>query len=281
MKVLIAGVGVLGKNLIDLYLARGDEVRALAYAEREFAGLGHPRLETVVCDVTRPETLQNVCRGVDYMISCIGITRQKGRLTHMGVDYQGNVNLLREAETAEVRKFGFISPEGVDRDGYEKVPLLAAKQKFEEELKSSSIEWVIFRAGGFFPDLLEMGNQAKKGMMFVIGGGNNRFTPVDIRDLASTMAEKMDVCLCETLSVGGPEDLSWNDVCRICFEYAGKKPRIFSVPERFCAFMLRLIQPFDSAAYAMGQLILFMSCSDHLSQKTGRRRFADYVNESL
>ena len=279
MNVLIAGVGILGRNLCTLYLERGDHVRALAFSASEFEGMEHPNLQTVTGDVTRPETLAGLCEGMDLIISCIGITRLKGRLTHMDVDYRGNLNLLREAEKSGVKKLGFISPAGV-QEGKNEVPLLEAKYLFKKELKESAINWLIFRSGGFLSDLAGMLDLAKKGPLFVIGNGEARSTPIDVRDLAAIMIEDMDQLSNRILSVGGPEDMSWNDICRACFEHVGKPPKIIHIPERLGKITLGLIKPFSKSTYAMGRLILFMSTRNLLTEKRGKRSFSSYLHES-
>ncbi len=278
MNVLIAGTGILGRNLIELYLARGDRVRALAFSQREFRGLEHTHLTTRACDVTRPETLAGACNGMDAVISCIGITRMKGDLTHMDVDYRGNLNLLREAENAGVRKFGFISPAGVD-EGKDAVPLLQAKHLFENDLRRSPLDWLIFRSGGFFNDLKDMGQMARKGSMFVIGSGRNHFTPIDARDLAGIMVEDMDRHSNRIIDVGGPEDMSWNEICRTCFEHYGRKPLILKFPKWLCALSVALLRPVSRSSHAMGKLIVFMSTIDLPTDRRGTRRFASYLNE--
>lgn len=286
MNVLIAGAGILGRNLISLYLERGDTVCALSLSGN-FQGLPalsnaegeHENLRTVACDVTRPETLAGACDGMEMVISCIGITRMKGNLTHMDVDYRGNVNLLREAEKAGVKKFGLISPAGVD-EGKNAVPLLKAKHLFEIELKRSPIDWLIFRSGGFFNDLKEMGQMAQKGSMFVIGHGHNHFTPIDVRDLATVMVEELDSISNQIVDVGGPEDMSWNQICQTCFEHYGKKPLILKFPKWLCELTLWMIKPFAKSSHAMGKLIVFMSTVDLPTEKRGQRSFASYLRES-
>ena len=58
-------------------------------------------------EVTKPETLNKICDGIDVVISSIGITRQKDGLTYMDVDYQGNKNLLDLAVTKQCLKICF------------------------------------------------------------------------------------------------------------------------------------------------------------------------------
>jgi len=279
MNILVAGGGgVLGRLLIKELLARKHKVTSFAYSAREFEGVQHPDLKTFACNITKPEQLKGVCDGIDIVLSCVGITRLSGSLTHMDVDYQGNLNLLRESERAGVVKYGFISPEGVD-EGHDFVPLLEAKYLFEQALKESGVKWVIFRAGGFFGDLKEMGKAAIKGSMFVFGNGENRFTPVDVGDLAQIMVE--DILTRENcvVTVGGPADMSWNEICKTCFKHHGKPPKILHIPVWVGRLTLLLIKPFSRKYDAMGRLILFMCTNDLLTEKRGKKSLAQFLRE--
>jgi len=169
MKLLIAGAGgILGRELVRQSLDRGDDVSALVLNRRELDGMEHPRLRILEADVTKPSQLEGVCTDQEQVISCIGITRIKGKLTHEDVDYRGNLNLLQEAGKQGVGRFGFISPAGTE-EGHDEAPLLDAKYRFEQALRTSGIPWVLFRSGGFFPDLAEMKALAKKGPLYSIG----------------------------------------------------------------------------------------------------------------
>ncbi len=223
--------------------------------------------------------MKGVCDGINIVISYVGITRLSASLSHMDVAYQGNLNLLLEAERAGVQKYGFISPEGVD-EGHGFVPLLEAKYLFEEALKKSGIKWVIFRAGGFFGDLKEMGTSAAKGSMFVFGSGANRFTPVDVGDLAQIMVADIFGRENVVVTVGGPEDMSWNEICRTCFKRHGKPPKILHIPVWVGRLTLPLIKPFSRKYDAMGRLILFMCTTDLLTEKRGTKSLDQYLHES-
>ena len=249
----------------------------MGYSLAEFAGLIHPRLAMAACDVTKPEQLNGLCKGVDIVISCLGITRMRGNLSHYDVDYLGNLNLLQEAEKQGVRTFGFITPVGAGHGHEHGVPLLQAKHLFKQELRKSGLNWVIFRAGGFFSDLAEVGRMAAKGTMYVVGPGTHRFTPVDVGDVAQVMAEEILVRRNAVVEIGGPEDLSWNEICQTSFVHYGKKPRIVHVPIWICRFVLALLKPLAPKYEAMGKLIVFMSTHDLPTAKRGKLRFADYL----
>ncbi len=55
-------------------------------------------------EITQPESITGCCKNIDVVISTVGITRQRDGLSYTDVDYQANVNLLKEALKAGVRK---------------------------------------------------------------------------------------------------------------------------------------------------------------------------------
>jgi uncharacterized protein YbjT (DUF2867 family) len=278
MHVFIAGAGgPLGKQLIAAFLQKDFQVTAMGYSKQEFAGLVHPRLTILACDVTKPEQLEGVCKGADVVVSCLGITRMRSHLSHYDVDYLGNLNLLKEAEKQGVRTFGFITPVGAGHGHEHGVPLLQAKHLFKQELRRSGLNWVIFRAGGFFSDLAEVGRMAAKGTMYVVGPGTHIFTPVDVQDVARIMAEEILVKRNAVVEIGGPEDMNWNEICQACFHHYGVKSRIVHVPVWLCHAALALLKPFSPTYVAMGKLILFMSTHDLPTAKRGKLKFADYL----
>lgn len=277
MNVLIAGAsGMLGKALIRLYMNRGDTITALVLRRDEIPPELATDIRIVEADVRKPEQLRDLCTGAKQVISCIGITRIRGSATHEAVDYQGNVNLLAEAKRAGVSKFGFISPAGTGTDASH-VPLLDAKNRFESELRASGIPWMIFHSGGFFPDLAGMKALAAKGPLFVIGDGSSQSTPVDVEELAEIMVREMDGNPCRVVDVGGPEHLSWREICHACFESVGRPPSIIKIPVWMCTLTLALIKPFSFRNYAMGQLLVFMSTRDVRTPPVARRRLSDYL----
>lgn len=277
MNLLIAGAGgILGRELVRQALARGDHVAALVLRRDELRGIEHPRLRILEADVTKPAPLAGLCAGMDQVVSCIGITRLKGRLTHEDVDYRGNLHLLEEAQRAGVAKFAVISPAGTGL-GFGHAPLLDAKFRFEQALQASGLPWLIFRSGGFFPDLAEMLKLAAKGPLYAIGNGGSLSTPIHVPDLAAIMLADMCSATNEIIEVGGPEDLTWRETCQACFASLSKPPRISCAPVGLCRLALALLRPFSYRLWAMGRLLLFMSTHDVPTPKRGTLRLRDYL----
>ena len=277
MNILIAGAGgVLGHEFVRNCLARGDHVAALVLRNGEMKGIEHPHLRIIEADVTRPEQLTGLCNGLQQVVSCIGITRMKGRLTHDDVDYRGNLNLLEEAKRSGVGRFGFISPAGTEK-GWNQAPLLNAKHRFEQALQASGLSWLIVRSGGFFPDIAEMKKLAAKGPLYAIGKGDSRSTPIHVPDLAALMLEAMGQAQSGVVEVGGPEDLTWRETCEACFAALGKPARIQTAPVWVCRLALAVIKPFSFRNWAMGRLLLFMSTHDVCTPKRGTVQLRDYL----
>lgn len=279
MKILVAGAGgILGREIVYSLNKRGVVPDGLVYAEKEFDRIDAPLSRKLCCDVTKPQQLEGLLQGVDVVISIIGITRLDVEITHMDVDYQGNLNLLQEAKKAGVKKFVFISPAGTDQ-GHQQVPLFRAKYLFEQQLQASGLSWLIFRSGGFYKDLADYGKTGAKGKFYMINNGVNRFTPVAVSDLAEIMVGDAMKEHNKIIDVGGPEDLSWTQICQVCAKAMGKDVKFVNVPVWLCRVALRLIRPFSHKYYAMGQLLLYTSTHDLTTEKRGTLKFSDYIKD--
>ena len=98
-RVLIAGAtGYLGQYIIQELKKKDFYTIALARDIKKLKEMESFIDKYLEAEVTKPATLRNVCENVDYVISSIGITRQKDGLTYMDVDYKANSNLLKEAQ---------------------------------------------------------------------------------------------------------------------------------------------------------------------------------------
>ena len=140
-RVLIAGAtGYLGGFLLAEAKARGYAVRALTRSERKLAHARSTKDEVFIGEVTKPATLEGIARDVDVVISAIGITRQKDGLRYQDVDYQGNLNLLKEAIRSGAKKFVYVSV--LHADQMSDLQIVQAKERFVGELRKSGLDYL-------------------------------------------------------------------------------------------------------------------------------------------
>ncbi len=190
-RVLVAGAtGYLGGFVTREFKARGYFVRALARSPEKLDNLRNSADEIVQGEVTRPETIEHICEGIDVVFSSIGITRQKDGLTFRDVDYQGNKNLLEVALRAGVRRFVYVSAFNGPRLRH--LDIGAAHEDFVDELKASGICYAVLRPTGYCPDMGEVREMARRGRVWLIGSGEGRVNPIHGADLAVACADAVD-----------------------------------------------------------------------------------------
>ena len=226
MKVLLAGAfGNLGAEILKKLCADGHEVVAADLKEAAIEETEGKYTFTPI-DATNPETLKGICDGVDAVITTVGLTGASTKVTAYDIDYQGNMNILAEAMSAGVKKFNYISVISCDEQGAEKVPMLHAKYLFEEELKKSGMEYVIYRPTGYFYDIAKVFKPyVDKGEMQLLKGyGSVKANVVDCPDFAEFILKHMNDTNA-VYNVGGKETYTYEQMAAMCFE-AAKKPLV-------------------------------------------------------
>ena len=224
MKILLAGAfGNLGAEILKKLCADSHEVIAADLKEGNIAGT-EGKYTFAPIDATNPETLKGIFDGVEAVISTVGLTGASTRFTAYDIDYRGNMNILAEAKAAGVKNFNYISVISCDENGAEKVPMLHAKCLFEEELKKSGVDYVIYRPTGYFYDIAKVFKPyVDKGEMQLLKGyGSVKANVVDCPDFAAFIVKKMNDKNV-TYNVGGKETYTYEQMAAMCFE-AAKKP---------------------------------------------------------
>jgi len=275
-KILVAGAtGYLGRHIVqELHKHNDYEVRALVRNPKKVEHIKPYIDEEFVGEITMPKTIKGICQEVDIVISTIGITKQKDGLTYEDVDYQANLNLLREAIRSGVKKFVYVSV--FNGDSMRELKGVAAKLKFVEELKKADINHLIINPNGFFSDMGEFYEMAKKGRVYLFGNGECKINPIHGEDLAHVIVGTMEKNVFE-IDVGGPEVLTHNQIAELAFEVANKPKKISYIPIWIKNTTLWLLRKFTSVK-TYGPLEFFMTVltRDMIAGKYGKRTLEEY-----
>jgi uncharacterized protein YbjT (DUF2867 family) len=276
-RVLVAGAtGYLGGFVARELKARGHFVRALARSPAKLEPLKDSLDEVVEAQVTQPETLEHACDGMDVIFSSIGITRQRDGLTFRDVDYQGNKNLLDVALRTGVGKFVYVS--AFKGRQLRHLDIVDAHEAFVDELEASGIDHTVMRPTGYFSDMGEVLEMARRGRVWLIGSGENHVNPIHGADLAARCVDAIDDGERE-IEVGGPQTLSWIEVASLAFEALGRPARITRVPEPLMWAVVRLVRVFNRH---QGELLAFfttMATIDVVAPSTGSHTLEAHFRE--
>jgi len=274
-KVLVTGsTGYLGRYVIKELKKQGYWTRALARNSKKLDDLNEHIDEVFEAEVTKPETLNGICDGIDVVISSIGITRQKDGLTYMDVDYQGNKNLLDLAVEKNVSKFIYVSV--INTHLMKDLKGIQAKVLFEEKLKESGLDYAIIRPTGFFSDMLEFLNMAKKGRVSLFGSGEDKINPIHGADLAEVCVKSMDKQEKE-INVGGPETFTFKEIAELAFKVLNKKAKISTLPIWMIRIILPLIRTFTSSkTYGLLEFMMSVMTMDVVGELYGKERLEDF-----
>ena len=278
-KVLVAGAtGYLGQYLVKELTKNNFDVRVLIRKDSQ-KELFQDVNDYFIGEITKPESLRGICENIDWVISSIGITRQKDGFTYMDVDYQGNSNLLAEAKLSEVESFLYVS--AIDGDKLRHLKIFEAKEKFVDELKESGLRYIVMRPNGFFSDMRDFLEMAKKGKVYLFGKGNFKLNPIHGADLAQVCLSTMSSELNEK-TIGGPDILSQNELATLALEAWGKEPKIIHLPDWLRKFTIWSLRTFTSTkTYGPIEFFLTLMAFDNIADQTGDHHIADFFHEEV
>jgi len=278
-KVLVAGAtGYLGQYLVKELKKRGFWVRILI--RREAQKQLFTKVDDIfVGEITRPKTLNGITQNIDWVISSVGITRQKDGLTYMDVDYQGNANLLNEALKDQVEAFQYIS--AINGDQLRQLKIFEAKERFVDELTNAAIQQSIIRPNGYFSDMKDFLTMAKGGRVYLFGDGKQQLNPIHGADLAEFCVDKMIAGSPEE-SVGGPDILSQNQLASIALQAWSKPIKIYHLPDWIRKSIIWSLRTFTSSkTYGPIEFFLTAMAKDNIAQTYGTHHLNEFFKEEV
>nr|WP_269571706.1 SDR family oxidoreductase [Psychromonas sp. CNPT3] len=280
MRVLVVGsTGYLGKFIVKNLIERNLQCVALARTPSKLQHL-QQSIEIIEADVTNTSSLINCCDNIDIVISTLGITKQQDGLSYMDIDYQANLNILNEALRCAVKKFIYVSV--FNGDALQNLQICQAKEKFVNTLINSGLDYCIVRPTGFFSDMTEFYNMAKKGRIYLFGKGQYKSNPIHGDDLAQVCIDAITEDQ-KQISVGGPDVFTQTELATLAFDVLSMPVKITYIPDFIRVALLKLCKLiFSTAKYGPIEFFLNVLVMDMSAPKSGvhklRRYFESLVN---
>ncbi|WP_281222987.1 SDR family oxidoreductase [Photobacterium sanguinicancri] len=272
--LVVGSTGYLGSHIIKRLLGEQADFKAVARSKNKLLALGVKESQIIEAQVTNPDELTGICDGIDIVISCLGITKQRDGLSYQAVDYQANLNLLCEAERAGVRKFTYVSAFNAQK--YPAVRLLKAKEAFAKRLLASEkLTPCVIRPNGFFSDISDIFNMARSGRVYLFGRGHLKLNPIHGADLARFCLEAISKEQQE-IDVGGPEILSVKAIAQIAFTAQNKPVKITYLPDWLRVFLVAIVKRLPVKWGGPAEFFLTLMGEDAIAPSYGEHRLVDF-----
>ena len=232
--ILIAGAtGYLGGFITRGLLQQGHKVRVLVRPQSPYAELKDSGAEPVNGDLKNRDSLRPACAGVETVITTANSAQRGGNDTPETVDLRGNHNLIDAAREAGVSQYIFVSAYGADVS--HPVPFLKAKARSEEYLRASGMNYTIL-APHIFMDVwipLIVGSALEEQRpVFLFGNGERKHSFIAVADVAAFAIAALgnEMAFNQKLALGGPEAVSWREICALTEKAAGRSIPIYALP---------------------------------------------------
>jgi len=285
-KVLVAGAsGYLGRYVVREFVAQGFSVRALVRSRKNLEVEG-PNFEPPVAEVVEElfigdaadrASLKESCKDVDIVFSCMGLTKPQHHITSEQIDHLGNKTLLEDALVHGVRRFIYISV--FNSDKMMDSEMVKAHELFVQDLRSSGIQYTVIRPTAYFNDMGMFFSFARKGHVFLLGDGTNRFNPIHGADLARVCVDAGEAEGNSEIAVGGPDIYTYDETNLMAFEALGMEPKIRHVPMWIGDITLFVIGFVNKPLKNIISFALAVSRIDNVAPATGTRHLKEFFHD--
>lgn len=264
MILIVGATSKLGRALIPLLLAEGVPVRAMTRAPEKAEDLRNAGVEIVAGDLRDPASLAKACVGAEKVLAAAHAFLGRGNNIPEKVDWAGNRHLIDAAKAAGVKHFVFTSALGAGAD--HPVDFFRIKYQVEEYLRHSGLSYTILRPAPFMEMWAELIGQpvVTGGKATIFGRGKTPVNFVSVEDVArfAKIALENESAKKQIISIGGPENLTVEQVVEIFERVCGRRAKKSHVPlplMRVMRWLTRPINPALSRQVAMG---IFMDTAD-------------------
>lgn len=263
--ILVCGAtGLLGSRIVEHLLNADQQVRALVRPETDADVLRAAGVAVARGDLRGPTGLRAALTGIDTVVTSANaisrVLEGDKDLTIADVDLAGNLDLIRAADEAGVRRFVFVSATGLGRGLERMTPLTEAKWHAEEALRATAMEAVVVRSDMFMEVWLEplTGIDAENGKAVIYGRGQTPHRYVSADDVAALCAAlAVQAAPPRLVEVGGPEALTRNQAVAAYAAAAGKELRVRHVPRGVLDVASRALWNMKPALASMLGIALF------------------------
>lgn len=266
---IFGGSGFVGRHVVRALAKRGYRIR-VAVRRPDLAGHLQPlgnvgQISFVQANLRYRKSVDRAVDGADHVINCVGVLFESGRNTFEAVQDFG-ARAVAEAARATGATLTHISAIGADASSQSSYA--RTKGRAEAAILETLPAAVILRPSiifgpedGFFNKFAEMARFSP--VLPLIGGGNTRFQPVYVTDVAEAVARSVDGKLTggTIYELGGPQVLSFRECLDIMLKTIDRMRSFVSLPFGIASLMgsVASLVPFITPPLTADQVVLLKS----------------------
>ena len=247
MILVTGGTGFVGSHLIRRMRQEGLPVRAVVRNPDKARALTDLGVDVVAGDIADRDSLAKAAAGCDRVIHLVGIIQEAAGATFQGVHVEGTRSVIDAATRAGIHHFVYQSALGTRPDA--KSEYHRTKWQAEELVRASGMPYTILRPSliygpgdQFTIRLSEMIRMSP--VLPVIGSGRSKVQPIFIQDAVSCIVKAVssDSFRGKMYEIGGPDQLTYEEVTLAIADAMGVKRPTFHMPLFFIKSMARIFE---------------------------------------
>jgi uncharacterized protein YbjT (DUF2867 family) len=266
---VFGGSGFVGRHVVRALARRGYRVR-VAVRRPDLAGHLQPlggvgQIVAVQANLRNRDSVDRAVIGADHVVNCVGILFESGRNTFGSVQEFG---ARAVAEAARAAGIGLTHISAIGADSNSESDYARSKGMAEEAITKILPDAVILRPSivfgpedGFFNKFAEMARFSPA--LPLIGGGETRFQPVYVGDVAEAVARSVDGTVAggKIYELGGPRVMSFKDVLEEILEITLRKRALLPLPWGLASLIGKIATfiPFIDPPLTDDQVVLLKS----------------------
>ena len=249
MILITGGTGFIGNVLVRHLDNLGYPIKLLIRPSKKSPNL--PKnlpLNVAVSSLKDEKGLRAAMKDVDYIYH-LASAESLGRKADLSdVDIKGTQTLINAASGANIKRIFYLSHLSADRASA--YPLFKAKGIAEYTIKTSGIPYSIFRSGVVYGK----NDHFSTGLAFLLKTspyfvmlpeeGKTVLQPLWVEDLVRVITWSLDMpeTINKVYKLGGPEHLSFREICEIIIGVLGIQRKFVNVSPVFLNVLTELIE---------------------------------------
>ena len=236
---VFGGSGFVGRYVVKALAERGYRIR-VACRRPDLAGHLRPmgsvgQIQPVQANLRYPDSVERALDGSSAVINLVGILYNAGRQNFDAVQARGSRAVAEAAKRAGISTYVHMSAIGADAAS--DIDYHRTKAEGEAAALQNNPKSVIIRPSivfgpedDFFNRFADMAKMAP--VLPLIGGGDTKFQPVYVGDVAEVIARGIDGSLKSgaTYELGGPRVASFKECLELMLSVIQRKKPLIPIP---------------------------------------------------